>query len=77
MIRVPPPAECKSLLAELNEIVEHGDRPKLPVAIFKAVQAQLETCMREKFLTQAQVTQAIDAYLANLNPPQPNRPRVP
>jgi hypothetical protein len=67
----PPPDTCHQLLASLNEIVAHGDRPRLTVAMFNAIKAQLQACVLEKKLTQQQVTAAINAYLANLNPPQP------
>lgn len=72
----PPPLDaCHQLLDALIEITQHGDHPKLMPAMFNAIKAQLENCVKTKKLTQQQVTNAIDAYLADLNPPPtPGRP---
>lgn len=68
---IPPPDPCQQALAGLNQIVENADRPRLTVAMFNAIKAQLEQCVAEKKLTQAQVTAALNAYLGDLNPPPP------
>jgi hypothetical protein len=72
----PPPLDaCHELLDALTEISQHGDKPKLKVAMFNAIKTQLENCVKTKKLTQQQVTQAINAYLADLNPPPtPGKP---
>jgi hypothetical protein len=63
------------LLDALIEITQHGDKRKLTVAIFNAIKTQLENCVKTKKLTRQQVTQAINAYLADLNPPPtPGKP---
>jgi hypothetical protein len=69
---VPPPLDpCQESLNSLNKIVEDADRPRLTVAQFNAIKAQLEQCVADKKLTQAQVTEALNAYLGDLNPPTP------
>jgi hypothetical protein len=71
---VPPPLDpCQESLRSLNQIVEDNDRPRLTVAMFNAIKAQLEKCVAEKKLTQTQVTDALNAYLDDLNPPVPPR----
>jgi hypothetical protein len=72
----PPPLDaCHELLEALIEISQHGDTPKLTVAMFNAIKTQLENCVKTKKLTQQQVTQSINAYLGDLNPPPtPGKP---
>jgi hypothetical protein len=69
---VPPVIDpCQQSLNSLNQIINDGDRPRLTVAEFNAIKAQLEKCVQEGKLKQTQVTDAINAYLGDLNPPTP------
>jgi hypothetical protein len=65
----PPPDACHGLLEALNQIVQDHDRPLLTVAMFNAIKAQLEVCVHQGKLTQAQVTGAITAYQNVLKEP--------
>jgi hypothetical protein len=68
---VPPLDPCQEALDSLNKIVEDNDRPRLTVAMFNAIKAQLEQCVADKKLTAQEVNNAINAYLDDLNPPTP------
>jgi hypothetical protein len=68
---IPPVSPCQQALDGLNKIVEDNDRPRLTVAQFNAIKAQLEQCVAEKKLTAQEVNNAINAYLDDLNPPTP------
>ena len=68
---IPPLDPCQQALQGLIKIVQDNDRPRLTVAMFDGIKAQLEQCVADKKLTQAQVDSAINAYLGDLNPPTP------
>ncbi len=70
----PPPNVCQETFNSLQQVVNDGDRPRLTVAQFNAIKAQLEKCVAQGQLKQAAVTQLINAYIAALNPPTPPKP---
>jgi len=65
----PPPSaktQCQQQLASLNQIaMDRG--PLLLVTQYNNIKAALQKCVLERYLTQAQVTQAENAYQNMLN----------
>ena len=71
---VPPPNACQQELKSLWQIIDDGDRPLLTVAMYNGIAANLQKCVVEGQLKQADVTAALDAYKARLNQPTPPTP---
>lgn len=71
---VPPPNACQQELEGLLQIVRDNDRPLLTVAMFNGIKTQLQKCVEEGQLTQAEVNGAISAYENILNEPPPPTP---
>ena len=67
----PPPDPCQQAVKFLQQIILDGDKPRLTVAQFAAVKAQLETCVHEGKLTQNEVNNLISEYEGELNQPTP------